>query len=206
MADIKASGHEEPLARFQSTPELQWEMMNRGRKLLNARKQNSTLRNFVVWITIAIIFTVVFNFIENIQLILLVNGNEMSSLAAWAVFLAPTLFLICLGIFSVFIARRNYRRNLEKYVVSKDVEFSFDDQGIKFKTEASSGQWDYSAMDQIDEVDGGLMIRIGAIMYFIPADAFISMVTKERFLTKLKFTLPAKKLNLTSSIGQVASV
>jgi uncharacterized Tic20 family protein len=206
MTDVKESGDEELFARFQLTPELQWEMMKRVRKLLNARKQNSTLRNFAVWITIAIIFSVVFNFIKHSQLVLLVNGNEMPSIAAWAVCLAPTLFLILLGIYSVFFARKNYRRNLEKYVTSKNVEYSFDAQGIKFLTEFSSGQWRYAAVDQVDEVDGSLMIRIGALMYFIPAEAYISLAAKERFLSELKSSLPTNKLNLTNSIGQVTAV
>ena len=201
MTDIKASGHEEPLARFHSTPELQWEMMNRARKLLNARKQNSTLRNFTVWITIAIIFSVLFNFIKHSRLVLLVNGNEMPSIAAWAVCLAPALFLICLGAYSVVIARKNYRRNLEKYITSKNVEFSFDTNGIRYATEVSNGQLSYAAVDQVDEVQGALIIRVGALMYFIPSDAFISLATKERFVSKLKSVLPTNKLNLAGPIG-----
>jgi hypothetical protein len=205
MTDINASGDDEPFARFLSTPEHQWEMMKRAQKLLNARTQNSTLRNFTVWIAIAIIFTVLFNFIKHSQLVLLFDGNEMSSLTAWAVFWAPTLFFICLGIYSVFITRKNYRRNLEKYVTSKSVEFSFGTQGIKFVTEDSGGQWGYSAIDQVDEIDGGLMIRIGAMMYFIPSEAFVSLATKERFLSKLKSVLPTNKLNLSGSIGQLST-
>jgi hypothetical protein len=196
MLDTSAQSDYECLARFESTPKLQWEFSKRSNKLLNARSPNSNTQNFIVWITLAILFVALFNLLKHVQLVLFVDGIAMPSWVSWVFGLSLVLAILVLGVFSVVNSRKNFRKNLSKYATSKNVEFSFGDRGIRFLTDVSSGQWNYTAIDHVDEVEGDLMIRMGAIVYFIPSDAFVSVATKGRFLTKLQSVLPPDKLNL----------
>lgn len=199
-----AGSDEEIVARFETNYAQQMLGMSWAAKLLTQKRKwpfHWQVAGFLFWIFFGVI---VYWIILHFRTAVLFDGTPLDVGLAWLFVFLPSFFVIGILYFVSLVRKWEYGQNIKSLVPARDVILKTNSTGLTFESTQQSIFWNYSTIDQVAKLNGGLIIRFGLYCYFIPSQAFINTPIKTAFLNtlKLKMRVDALKLSDVDVLGQ----